>query len=156
LYAIQHGAQVIYETDDDNELNSEVFILPEYHSLPVLHSTDHLCPVSNPYQAFGRPDIWPRGYPLEYLTKQCRASDHVTTEAQSVRIPIQQGLADLDPDVDAIFRLTHHEDLGTVRFKQCKDALALGPHVQSSWNSQNTLFYYSAFWGLLLPKTVSF
>ncbi len=62
LWAIAHGATVIYETDD--------IILLEPH-IAVLKSGDYPTYVANTsqrtanvYQSFGLPNMWPRGLPL--------------------------------------------------------------------------------------------
>ena len=64
-----------------------------------------------------------------------------------------QGLANLDPDVDAIYRLTQSLD---VHFKAEQPAVALPRSVVCPWNSQNTLFAQDALWGLLIPVTTTF
>jgi hypothetical protein len=100
LWAIQHGAQEVYETDDDNELITAD--LPTFDGLEtyVYNVTNQT--VVNPYAYFGYPEIWPRGYPLD----QIRASQHSVEHFSRVASKplILQGLADKDPDVDAIFR----------------------------------------------------
>ncbi|KAF9969163.1 hypothetical protein BGZ73_008603, partial [Actinomortierella ambigua] len=68
----------------------------------------------------------------------------------------QQGLADLDPDVDAIFRLTQVQELTHAKFCKKSPSIRLSPGTFCPFNSQNTLFSYDALWGLLLPITVSF
>lgn len=70
---------------------------------------------------------------------------------------IVQSLVDGDPDVDAIYRLTrqHSNVRLDVRF-DAKAPLYLNPSgTFSPFNSQNTLFHKTAFWGLLLPTTVT-
>ena len=64
-----------------------------------------------------------------------------------------QGLADLDPDVDAIFRLT--QPMG-VSFQPDIPSVVLPEGVMCPWNSQNTLFQRDALWGLLIPVTTTF
>jgi len=161
LYAIEHGALVIVDTDDDNEpFEDHIDVLPTKSNLKALIRPDatHDRPLSNvvnPYSYFGRPDIWPRGYPLQAVN---------VSEQQQVRsiknIPaapyIQQGLADLDPDVDAVFRLTRSEALTRVVFDSKKEPVVIAPGTLCPFNSQNTIFHYEAFWGLLLPTTVNF
>ncbi|KAF9158319.1 hypothetical protein DFQ26_007758, partial [Actinomortierella ambigua] len=78
----------------------------------------------NIYSHFGRPDIWPRGFPLDDIdirrpVSYMREYNSLTEEAKGALAPpmlIQQGLADLDPDVDAIFRLTQVRELKHVKF----------------------------------------
>ena len=66
--------------------------------------------------------------------------------------PIQQGLADNNPDVDAVYRLIMPLP---VNFKENED-IALGPHVWSPFNSQNTTWFKEAFPLMYLPSYCSF
>lgn len=158
LYAIQHGAQVIYESDDDNMPLSKLewFLGPHqeilhYSKVGVEHEE---YPVVNPYSHFGHPSIWPRGYPLEALN----------IDQEELYIPavadtwIQQSLANGDPDVDAIFRLTRkiHDKPIDIVFDPSAPAVALPEGVYCPYNSQNTLHHYSAFWALFIPGSVTF
>ncbi len=98
LWAIQHGAEELYETDDDNE--------PVNNLLPNLDNGYYVYngtgrQVANPYAHFGFPHIWPRGYPLDQIRPQAQAERFSRLQARPL---ILQGLADKDPDVDAIFR----------------------------------------------------
>lgn len=146
LYAIAHGATVIYDTDDDNVLTgNSLEYFPEEASLPVC-STNELC--VNPYAYFGQPSVWPRGYPLEYILK----TPSYNLVKQQVCPLIQQGLVNNDPDVDAIFRLTRGEYICF----SAQSPLCLSQGTLCPFNSQNTVFHYKAFWGLLLPISTSF
>lgn len=90
------------------------------------------------------------GFPLSEILKP---ESFVDLSKKAGRLLIQQGLANGDPDVDAIFRLTR----GTVvTFDHGKEPIALPADVFCPFNSQNTLFYYDAFWALVLPITKSF
>jgi hypothetical protein len=116
----------------------------------------------NPYSFFGQCTIWPRGYPLNDLLQHganyCYpVTDHVTTPAPSspeVSVPIQQGLADLDPDVDAIWRLARPADIGKIKFAQ-GSGLAFSRGTFSPYNTQNTVHYETAFWALFIPSGVN-
>ncbi len=161
LFAIQNGAKFIYDTDDDNrprgaDLNFNfrktskgfLFYMGETSSYNVF----------NPYGHFGRPDMWPRGYPLRHVATQNKIDNYQL--CTSVKTPtIQQGLVDRDSDVDAIYRLTHVTDpeLGLVEFFDRRmGPVALGEGVYAPFNTQNTLFHSEAFWALLIPTTVTF
>ncbi len=145
LYAIEHGASIIYETDDDNILFNDIVYLPEKTALEQLLTQQS---TTNVYALFGQPTVWPRGYPLSKVTTP--NNYHLIT--QEVMIPIQQGLVNGDPDVDALFRLTHaHETTFDNRKPICLQSGTMCP-----FNTQNTLFYRSAFWGLLIPITTPF
>lgn len=154
LYAIQHGAKIIYETDDDNAPSDGkiTFFQQEKGDFLVYSSKAETV---NPYEHFGQSTIWPRGYPLENIADP---PQHSFVKCKDVSPTIQQGVVDGDPDVDAVFRLTR-KDKG-VRLDVKFDATAPGvvlPHgTLAPFNSQNTLFHYSALWAMLLPVTTAF
>lgn len=146
LSAIRAGAAVIVETDDDN-LPRETFWQPR--------NLVRTCrPVAadgwvNAYCYFTPEFIYPRGLPLTHA----RADAPVTGSAAEAECPIQQGLADNDPDVDAVYRM-----LFPLPFDFTVDD---GPVLLSggSWcpfNSQNTTFFSSVFPLLYLPAHCSF
>ncbi|XP_058967286.1 uncharacterized protein [Pocillopora verrucosa] len=155
LYAIQHGAKIIYETDDDNSPASGDIAF--HHQLETgdfyVYKTDST--VVNPYEHFGQTTIWPRGYPLERIADR---SSHNFLKCRGADTSIQQGVVNGDPDVDAIFRLTR-KDKGVdlkVEFDADAPPVVLPPNTMAPFNSQNTLFFNKALWGMLLPITVSF
>jgi len=144
LYAMMQGAELIYETDDDN--------IPykawhEFHPIQLQAKT-YTSPIHffNAYSYFCQANIWPRGFPLTAI--RSTAKEQITNEFVSA--PIQQGLADLDPDVDAIYRLTIGEE---VKFLK-KDPIFLAPGTYCPFNSQNTLWYPEAFQYMFLPAFV--
>ena len=146
LYAIEHGAKIIYETDDDNIVLGNITYLPKL-TKTLCYATDATS--VNPYAHFGQPNVWPRGYPLNRITT------HLPYKLidQQTFIPIQQGLVNKDPDVDAIFRLTHEQE---ITFDANQRPVTLPANTMCPFNSQNTLFHSNAFWGLLIPITTSF
>jgi hypothetical protein len=146
LYAIQQGATIIYDTDDDNILNEEKIVyFPKKITAATYQTTK---PTVNVYSHFGQPSVWPRGYPLAYVMDKVED----TFKSQDLFVPIQQGLADEDPDVDAIFRLTRSLDINFTH----AEPVGLPTGVMCPFNSQNTIFHYEAFWGLLIPVTTRF
>jgi hypothetical protein len=156
LYAISRGASVIYETDDDNLLLSNTAPLLSATSLVgSIHapaSATHQRAV-NTYAAFGAPAVWPRGYPLRAIGE----SQTVTHETpMSTVCAIQQQLANADPDVDAIFRLTRAADVGHIQFDTSAPPVAISKGTYTPWNSQNTVILAQAFWGLLIPASTPF
>lgn len=148
LYAIQHGAKIIYETDDDNELLADEIIMLSSvmcENYSIAHEK-----LVNCYAYFGKPTIWPRGFPLNHI---CQSGGiNFAQEITQIKPLVQQGLVNGDPDVDAIFRLTRNE----IIFFECKDPLVLNKGSFCPFNTQNTVYHYDAFWGLLIPTTVSF
>ena len=117
LYAISQGAKVIWDFDDDNLLKfwmkrsapddvMDIDSFVDYQDLPVVQPLINQT-VFNPYPILGSPDpnCWPRGFPLDQI--QPLAPPNVSMEkVENVRFGILQSLADFQPDLDAIFRLT--------------------------------------------------
>jgi hypothetical protein len=143
---------MIYDTDDDN-----ILIQDDIYHLPAQAQT-HICnraalfnsPVFNVYAYFGKPNMWPRGYPLDKI----KDNNPQTTFKSFVQPLIQQGLVDNDPDVDAIFRLTQNTQ--GITFNPQVAPVSLQRGTLCPFNTQNTLFHYQALWGLLIPITTSF
>jgi hypothetical protein len=141
LYAISQGAKIIYETDDDNELIGGI----DLDVATVALSSDKQA--LNVFAYFGQPGVWPRGFPLDQIGN----AKYQVGEAQG-RWGVIQGLINKDPDVDAIFRLTQGKEI----YFEKKPACQLPPGVFCPFNTQNTIFSYDAFWGLMIPSTTSF
>ena len=154
LYAIYHGASEIFDFDDDNFLKHDnilAFDAPKVVEMSV--GTD--CLVGNPYPIMGAPwagkvPAWPRGYPLQYIKSNC--SEKLNQWNPLSSIDILQYLADVDPDVDGIFRLTR--DIPFSFTSNLTDTIAIKAGVYVPFNAQATYFKYKAFWSLLLPVTV--
>lgn len=150
LYAIEQGADVILETDDDNHpyetfgKNIELWVKGRLLSGPGW---------LNVYQHFAdnnseRP-LWPRGLPLDAID----STGIVTTLTDTRRTPIQQFLADNDPDVDAVYRLTTKSPFF---FQKDAETIVVDRDAWIPFNSQNTVFFREAFPLLYLPCHVSF
>eukprot|EP00927_Polykrikos_kofoidii_P085975 TRINITY_DN9494_c0_g1_i1.p1 TRINITY_DN9494_c0_g1~~TRINITY_DN9494_c0_g1_i1.p1 ORF type:complete len:500 (+),score=59.30 TRINITY_DN9494_c0_g1_i1:255-1754(+) len=174
LYAIAHGAKIIYDTDDDNRLkNADIPILgvgptgelplpppasprPVNVSQPVTNTLSR-SNVFNPYPSF-QPScghIWPRGLPLDYV--EGKGVENCTLASGRLERPpaIQQFLADEDPDVDAIFRLTRKLPCFFAGLPEhLPEVMAIPSQAFLPYNAQATVHLYEAFWGLLLPVTV--
>lgn len=157
LYAISRGASVIYETDDDNLLQSDsIPLLPDV-AAPVgsirAPAAATYQRVVNPYAAFGAPTVWPRGYPLRAIGESAAVAHEPPAPTVCA---IQQQLADADPDVDAIFRLTRASDVGHIHFDATAPPVAISKGTYTPWNSQNTAIMAQAFWALLIPASAPF
>ncbi|MBU3621838.1 STELLO glycosyltransferase family protein [Polynucleobacter sp. CS-Odin-A6] len=74
------------------------------------------------------------------------------SEIEGLRVGIWQGLADEDPDVDAIYRLTINEPC----YFEEGEPLVLQKNLISPFNSQNTMFHRDLFLLMYLPITVTF
>ena len=146
LHAISNGAQVILESDDDNFPRPE-FWEPrkETHQATGVQGTGW----TNLYRYFSPEPIWPRGFPLEHLQDPVPQLPGVAER----HCPIQQGLADENPDVDAIYRLVGKLPLD---FQRREHPVSLGKGAWCPFNSQNTTWFKEAFQLLYLPSYCSF
>ncbi|KAG1684320.1 putative glycosyltransferase STELLO1 [Nymphon striatum] len=150
LYAIEHGATVIHESDDDNTPYGqlkEFNLNKEFHALEVITSG-----AFNPFPHFGQPSVWPRGFPITKISKDLPRMYHTVR----VRSPlIRQGSVSTDPDVDSIFRLTrkHTNDLN-LTFDRTAPPVVVPKGAVTPFNTQTTTFLYDAFWLLFLPPGV--
>lgn len=144
LHAIARGATVLIETDDDNIPRPE-FWQPRSALVTARVVTERVW--TNVYRYFHPGLVWPRGLPLDQVNAPLPECGAVET----VYCPIQQGLADDNPDVDAIYRL-----LLPIPFQfEAAQPVAL----RGAWcpfNSQNTTWWPDAFPLLYLPYHCSF
>jgi STELLO glycosyltransferase-like protein len=147
LLALREGADVVVETDDDNFPESAFWNLRHRHqTVPAVVGGGWL----NVYRYFSDANIWPRGLPLEFVRSTPPSYDNLPRAEYDC--PIQQGLADANPDVDAIYRFTSPLPQ---YFRQDRRVALL----DGSWcpfNSQNTTWWRDAAPLLYLPATCSF
>jgi hypothetical protein len=146
LYAIKAGAEAIIDTDDDNIPKTD-WSFPQFEGDFDLYSEKK--GFVNIYKYYSDQHIWPRGLPLNLINVK---EDFSSREKQSLQIGIWQGLADEDPDVDAIYRLTSDEPC---YFNQ-NDPIALGFDTITPFNTQNTIIRKELFTLLYLPTYVTF
>jgi STELLO glycosyltransferases len=104
----------------------------------------------NVYKHFTSSPIWPRGFPLDEVLSEPPEWQEFQTKI--VPAPIQQGLVDNNPDVDALYRLLIGRP---ITFDQGR-SIALYKRSWSPFNSQNTTWWKCAFPLLYLPATCSF
>lgn len=148
LQAIKNSnAEIILETDDDNYARAE-FWNNRIRSVNA-HRLDNTG-WTNIYSYYTEHRIWPRGFALECLLNELPALDQFPKT--EVNCPIQQGLADENPDVDAIYRLILPLPLSFDK----KLNVALGKKSWCPFNSQNTTWFKEAFTLLYLPSYCSF
>lgn len=147
LHAIRAGARIIVDTDDDNA-PKENWHFPAFSGR--FPETAGNLGFINVYGLYTGQRIWPRGLPLTCIDQvPVVATDPAPKNTQ---IGIWQGLADDDPDVDAIYRLVY----GQRCFFQDRGPIVLPSGTYSPFNSQNTAFREAVFPLLYLPATVSF
>jgi len=146
LYAIQQNAKIIIDTDDDNVPKTD-WHFPGFDGIFLLFNNDQK--FVNIYNYFTEQHIWARGLPLNAIN---RKNDFSTAKPEFTKVGIWQGLADEDPDVDAIYRL--------VSEKPCvfneKPPIVLDNGAVSPFNTQNTCIRRELFPLLYLPVYVSF
>jgi hypothetical protein len=147
LIAIQSAAAPILESDDDNYPNVEFFASRSRH-VDCRHVTD--AGWVNIYRYFTDAAIWPRGLPLRLIRNPVPPLEAAPREW--VDAPIQQGLVDDDPDVDAVYRLVNG---GNCQFRSGLQ-VALGHASWCPFNSQNTTWWPEAYRLLYLPSYCSF
>jgi len=146
LYAISQGARVIYDSDDDNIPLDNWVSEPEF-SVDAEFLSD--ASFVNIYSYFTEKKVWPRGIPLRCVLD---AETPKVSVSENLKIGVWQFLADEDPDVDAIYRLTNNTPIYFNR----REPLVLGQGTCCPFNSQNTYFRKEVFPLLYLPSTVTF
>jgi len=146
LDAIANGARVIVETDDDNLPRPEFWQPRERLAKCSLVDQEGWV---NAYRYFSDDFIYPRGLPLPHARVAAPSPGSLVEEI----CPVQQGLADHDPDVDAIYRMLFP---GPFDFHQGPGPVLLKGGAWCPFNSQNTTFFPEVFALLYLPAFCSF
>jgi hypothetical protein len=147
LVAISRAAECIYETDDDNAPLARW--QPRNQTVKARKVRGvRWC---NVYRYFSNELIWPRGFSLAHVGGA--ASNRPSRSRVSwVISPIQQGLVDGSPDVDAIWRLVLDRPF---RFEPGASA-ALMSGVWCPFNSQSTWWWPEAYPLMYLPSFCTF
>jgi hypothetical protein len=145
VYAIQQGADIIIDTDDDN-IPYENWNFPDFEG--SFDTIDKEQGFYNIYSDFTTQKIWPRGLPLQLIN----STQAFTRSTSNSKIGVWQGLADGDPDVDAIYRLV--SDVPCTFEK--RKPVVLEDGTICPFNSQNTAFRKELFPLLYLPAYVTF
>ena len=126
--------------------------------------------VFNPYPLYGAEDTWPRGFPLNWVKptlKPDKTYDGKCLEkTRYCSAVVQQMLANHDPDVDAIFRLTNQKGMPfdflqpewgkdmDAAIGRAAPSVALPLITYTPFNAQATIIMPGAFFAMLLPYTV--
>src|SRR6185437_8772549 len=147
LKAIENGADYIVDIDDDN-IPKPNWNYPGFEG--------NFCCITgnqgfvNIYQLFTDKKIWPRGLPLHLISRQFGLEKKL--EDSDIKVGVWQGLADEDPDVDAIYRLTDD----TPCYFDKREPVVLKHGTLGQFNSQNTMIRKELFPLLYLPSYVTF
>lgn len=145
MYAIAHGADTIYDTDDDNDLidptsAADLPTVPPRVTRSVAVNRQCAVPIVNMLSLFGASEenTWPRGYPLELIREQdslCGAVDANDADDGEVDdVWLWQSLANYDPDVDAVYRyvVVGGRGLGLGLGRRCVVLAARSPALPST------------------------
>ena len=166
MYAIQHGATVLWDFDDDNILKHTDSSMPHLDAeadgglgsgfVNVRIPDNGGYRTYNPYPTLHAPSLpcWPRGLPLQDIKEEksfkCPLRDEKATKQS---IGVLQSLADIQPDVDAIYRFTLKIPFAFDVSTDVKPLL-VPKRTLTPYNAQATLHFQKAFWALFLPVTV--
>lgn len=147
LDCIARGAEYIVDTDDDN-IPKDNWLFPSFEGSYATIPGDK--GFVNVYELYSDQKIWPRGLPLRLINTKFGLEE--TLSDQHSKIGVWQGLADEDPDVDAIYRLT--SDVPCY-FKE-REPIVLAKGTLSPFNTQNTITRSELFATMYLPVFVTF
>ena len=144
LIAMKRGANVIYDTDDDNKPMHNFFYYKKKSKVLTIGKSKWI----NIYSLFSNNLIWPRGFPLDEIKK----NKGYKKLKKKVTCPINQRLVDNDPDVDSIYRLIKKIPISFYK----KEDIALEKYSWCPFNSQNTVWDKEAFSLMYLPSYTTF
>ena len=135
--------------DEVNMVSAEVSLSPNGPSEAQL-------PVFNPYPLMGstNAEAWPRGFPLDHVTRPAtwQAPRSSGGAGSFARVGVWQSLANHDPDVDALLRLTQRHSQFDFAPQAAPVALAAG--TLAPYNAQACAHAQAAHWLALLPTSV--
>jgi hypothetical protein len=147
LKAIEKGAEFIVDTDDDN-IPKDNWGFPSFKG--QFETIQDGLGFINIYQLYTQQKIWPRGLPLHLINTDFDLSNKL--DLNENKIGIWQGLADEDPDVDAIYRLTSDVPCYFTE----RPPVVLGKGTITPFNTQNTIIRKELFPLMYLPTYVTF
>lgn len=149
LYAIKNGATRIIETDDDN-FPKDSFFKPFEKNIKAkkIEQSGWI----NVYNYFTENEnIWPRGFSLSDIKR--KIDGYKSLKNEILYCPVQNGLVDNDPDVDALYRILFAIPFN---FDHPSRKVAYGKGSWCSFNTQNTVFYKEVFPLMYQPATPKF
>lgn len=148
LIAVSQGASCIYETDDDNAPLDNWEPRQEKVRATRVEKPGWV----NVYRLFSDDRIWPRGFPLDEVADSSAIMRTLSAASIEVRAPIQQGLANNSPDVDAIWRLVMDRPFDFLP----APSVFLPSGAWCPFNSQSTWWFPVAYPLMYLPSHCSF
>lgn len=152
LLAYKKGFSFIRETDDDN-IPYKCFFKSQKNP-KITRVLGDFKGFVNVYKFFSQEKIWPRGFPLDMLKNDLAKSKLAANIVDASGLFIFQDLADGDPDVDAIWRLTYDSNSNHI-FKR-KYPVLIKKGQYAPFNSQATTWPRLLINLMYLPSTCTF
>jgi len=143
LYAINKGASLIYDTDDDT-IPYDNWGIKNFNCENIITSPK----IVNPYTFFTDEKCWPRGMDIRHINNEPK----YTKDKKNTNIGVWQGVINDDSDFDAIYRLTINKH---IKFNQSED-ISLEKNCYAPFNTQSTLWNNLFFILLYVPISVDF
>jgi hypothetical protein len=136
IWAAAQGADMIATVDDDNvpydHWGSDLVVDQTIRVDAFACST----PAFDPVGATSYQHLWHRGFPLQWL----QSRDYSSRLPRTVRVDVQAGFWNGDPDIDAVCRMEHAPQ---VQFNDREFPIAADK--MAPFNSQNTILSRRAF-----------
>lgn len=170
LFAILHGAEYVFDFDDDNfikidfERDDPLEILPEGDEL-VLTNVNVIMQGPNafnhhPIMGASVKESWARGFPIELIRDQTTRGKVAyntdlpleSSNGNEREIGVIQFLADGNPDIDAVHRMS--KDLPMTFPLGGAPSVLVPAHAYAPYNAQATIHTRKAMFAMLLPGTV--
>lgn len=157
MYAIDSGAKKIWDFDDDND--GMVDLQQIQSNIRTVCQTENFN--LNPYMYFGVNETisWPRGFPLDFILNKDSFNFQTCDSGNDFeKVAVVQSLANKQPDVDGMYRLTRKTPFDFTSSPGDKlPNLILPNTVFTPFNAQATMWVDSSLDNLallLLPTTV--
>jgi STELLO glycosyltransferases len=172
LYAIQQGANFIFDFDDDNllpinskgvvtsPLEAATISVGQEHKLPNTRLVSSKTPALNHHPLMGATvnNSWARGFPLQDIQNKQTQGKVVADDKdiEMTSIAVMQFCANGNPDIDAVHRLVHPLPMTfeTTTTPNSNHPLNVPSGTFVPYNAQATLHTRQAMWALFLPFTV--
>ena len=154
LFAMMQGAEVIWETDDDTFPRDNVgdpleYVNEGFEIGNTQASSGSSSMVWNPFEFFAPNELlWPRGFPLQEVSK-IGSQEPVVPGSNGYKSPLNGGLFDarvdifqtlvnLEPDLDAIYRLVFGAT--QLSYPPSRQFVTLGSRWFAPGNTQSTFW----------------
>jgi hypothetical protein len=147
LKAIQNGAEYIVDADDDN-IPKHDWDFPEFEQ--KYECISGIRGFVNIYNLYTDQKIAPRGLPLNLNPLPYELEKYLSWK--DCRVGVWQGLADENPDVDALYRLKNDAPC----YFRDRSPVVLGEGTICPFNTQNTMIRKELFALMYLPAFVTF